>query len=164
MSTWTWRQGPGEWSDRSGQGPSSQPQWQVQLYDKTQVLGAHLKSLKNHSSPTTAELQCMTDSGKASLGQACWHPVQEALLPEQPSGLSCPCGLLLHLGPPASPAAACVLCPWDSPGKNTGVGYNSLLQKISSTQGANPDLLHCRWILYCISLQGTLILKHTRSY
>lgn len=100
MSTWTWRQGPGEWSDRSGQGPSSQPQWQVQLYDKTQVLGAHLKSLKNHSSPTTAELQCMTDSGKASLGQACWHPVQEALLPEQPSGLSCPCGLLLHLGPP----------------------------------------------------------------
>lgn len=115
MSTWTWRQGPGEWSDRSGQGPSSQPQWQVQLYDKTQVLGAHLKSLKNHSSPTTAELQCMTDSGKASLGQACWHPVQEALLPEQPSGLSCPCGLLLHLGPPASPAAACVLSPGHSP-------------------------------------------------
>jgi len=36
-----------------------------------------------------------------------------------------------------------LLCPWDSPGKNTGVGYYSL-QGIFSIQGLNPSLLHCR--------------------
>ena len=30
------------------------------------------------------------------------------------------------------------LCPWDSPGKNTGVGSHSLLQGIFLTQGSNP--------------------------
>ena len=36
----------------------------------------------------------------------------------------------------------------DSPGKNTGVGYHALSQGIFPTQGSNPGLLHCRWILY----------------
>ena len=31
-----------------------------------------------------------------------------------------------------------LLCLWDSPGKNTGVGSNSLLQGIFLTQGSNP--------------------------
>ena len=31
-----------------------------------------------------------------------------------------------------------LLCPWDSPGKNTGVGYHALLQGIFPTQGSNP--------------------------
>ena len=30
-----------------------------------------------------------------------------------------------------------LLSPWDFPGKNTGVGYHSLLQEIFSTQGSN---------------------------
>ena len=34
-----------------------------------------------------------------------------------------------------------LLCPWNSPGKNTGVGCHSLLQGIFLTQGSNPDLL-----------------------
>ena len=33
------------------------------------------------------------------------------------------------------------LCPWDSPGKNTGVGCHSLLQGIFQTQGSNQHLL-----------------------
>ena len=33
-----------------------------------------------------------------------------------------------------------LLCPWDSPGKNTGVGCHALLQGIFQTQGLNPDL------------------------
>ena len=41
--------------------------------------------------------------------------------------------------------------PWDSPGKNTGVGSHSLLQGIFLTQGANPGLLHCRLSLYHLS-------------
>ena len=33
-----------------------------------------------------------------------------------------------------------LLCPWDSPGKNTGVGYHLLLQGIFLTQGSNRRL------------------------
>ena len=34
------------------------------------------------------------------------------------------------------------LFPWDSPGKNTGVGCHFLLQGIFLTQGSNLHLLH----------------------
>ena len=34
-----------------------------------------------------------------------------------------------------------ILCPWDSPGKNTGVGGHTLLQGIFLTQGLIPCLL-----------------------
>ena len=37
-----------------------------------------------------------------------------------------------------------LLSPWNSPGKNTGVGCHFLLQGIFPTQGSNPGLLHCR--------------------
>ena len=45
--------------------------------------------------------------------------------------------------------------PWNSPGQNTGVGSLSLLQGIFPTQGLNPGLPHCRWILYQLSHQGS---------
>ena len=41
-----------------------------------------------------------------------------------------------------------LLCPWDSPGKNTGVGCHLLLQGIFPTQGSTPSLpglLHWHW-------------------
>ena len=44
-----------------------------------------------------------------------------------------------------------LLCPWNSPGKNTGVGCYAFLQGIFPTQWLNPTLLcllHCRWVLY----------------
>ena len=41
--------------------------------------------------------------------------------------------------------------PWNSPSQNTGVGSLSLLQGIFPTQGLNPGLPHCRWILYQLS-------------
>ena len=40
------------------------------------------------------------------------------------------------------PGPSRLLCPWDSPGKNTGVGCYALLQGIFLTQGSNPHLLH----------------------
>ena len=43
-----------------------------------------------------------------------------------------------------------------SPGQNTEVGSLSLLQGIFPTQGSNPDLLHCRQILYQLSYKGSL--------
>ena len=39
----------------------------------------------------------------------------------------------------------------NSLGKNTGVSSHALLQGISPTQGSNPDLPHCRQILYGLS-------------
>ena len=53
----------------------------------------------------------------------------------QPSSLLCPCGFL---------------------GKNAGVGCHALLQDVFLTQRLNPGLLHCRWILYQLSYQGSL--------
>ena len=38
--------------------------------------------------------------------------------------------------------------PWNSPGQNIGVGSLSFLQAIFPTQGSNPGLPNCRWILY----------------
>ena len=46
---------------------------------------------------------------------------------------------------------------WNSAGQHTGVGSLSLLQGIFSTQGLNPGLLHCRWILYPAEPQGKSI-------
>ena len=37
-----------------------------------------------------------------------------------------------------------LLCPWNSPGKNTGVGSHSFLQGIFPTQGLSVGLLHCK--------------------
>ena len=48
-----------------------------------------------------------------------------------------------------------LLCPWDFPGKSTGVGCHCLLQGIFPTQGSNPGLLHCRQILYHLSYGGS---------
>ena len=48
-----------------------------------------------------------------------------------------------------------LLCPWNSPGKNTGVVYHALLQGIFLTQGSNPYLLYCRQILYPLSHLGS---------
>ena len=45
--------------------------------------------------------------------------------------------------------------PWNSPGQNAGVGSLSLPQGIFQTQGSNPRLPHCRWVLYQLSHQGS---------
>ena len=51
--------------------------------------------------------------------------------------LSCPTQCdLMDCNPPGSS------CPWDSPGKKTGVDSHSLLQRIFLAQGLNPGLLH----------------------
>ena len=53
-----------------------------------------------------------------------------------------------------------LLCPWHSPGKTTGVGCHSLLQRIFPTHGSNSGLLHCRQIVYYLSHQGSPTLRH----
>ena len=54
--------------------------------------------------------------------------------------------------------------PFPSPlGRNTGVDNQSLLQGISPTQGLNPCLLHCRWILYRLNHQGSPLVNEKTS-
>ena len=43
-----------------------------------------------------------------------------------------------------------LLCPWDSPGKSTGVGCHFLLQGIFPTRGQNPCLLHWQAGFVCL--------------
>ena len=50
-----------------------------------------------------------------------------------------------------------------APDKNTGVGYHALLHGIFPTQGSNPGLLHCRWILYQVSYKGSPATREVRG-
>ena len=61
------------------------------------------------------------------------------------------CSVMSNSSQPCGLKPARLLCPWDFPGKNTGVGCHFLLQRIFPTQGSNPGLLHCRQILYHLS-------------
>ena len=57
------------------------------------------------------------------------------------------------------------LCdPMDYIGQNTGVSSLSLLQGIFPNQGSNPDLLHCRQILYQLSHRGSPIILERVAY
>ena len=54
-----------------------------------------------------------------------------------------------------------LLSSWNSPGKNSGVGWHFLLQGIFLTQGSNPGLLHCiagrfftRWVIKGAQIMG----------
>ena len=55
--------------------------------------------------------------------------------------------------------------PFEPQGKprNTGVGSLSLLQWIFPTQELNQGLLHCRWIPYQLSYQGSPRVKVAQS-
>ena len=56
------------------------------------------------------------------------------------------CAKLLQSGPtlcnPMDSESTRLLCPWDSPGKNAGVGCHTLFQGIVPIQGSNLHLLH----------------------
>ena len=52
--------------------------------------------------------------------------------------------------------------PWNPPGQNTAMGSLSLLQRIFPTQRLNPGLMHCRWILYQLSHQGSPEVRELR--
>ena len=64
----------------------------------------------------------------------------------------------MDCSPPGSPVYG------DSPGKNTRVGWHALFQGIFPTQGSNPGLLHCEWILYCLCQQVSPRILERVSY
>ena len=76
------------------------------------------------------------------------------------SGLPCPSPEDLQDSASESSSVVCdslrlhgLYSPWNSPGQNNRVSSLSLLQGISPTQGLNPGLLHCRWVLYQLNHQ-----------
>ena len=55
-----------------------------------------------------------------------------------------------------------LLCPWNFPGKNTGVGCHVLLWEIFLTLGPNPHLLHWQAdFLYHRATEMVVLLVHT---
>ena len=66
----------------------------------------------------------------------------------------CPCSLkwksLSRVWLCTSIRSAKLFCPWNSPGKNTGVGTHSLLQGSFQTLGLNLALLHCGQMFFTI--------------
>lgn len=48
-----------------------------------------------------------------------------------------------------------LLCPWNPPEKNTGIGYNFLLQGIFPSQGSNLSFLHWQSDILPLSHQGS---------
>ena len=87
----------------------------------------------------------------------CWNPGFQNLM-WYCAMLSCP--VPSNSLWPQGLQLARLLCPCDSPGNNTGVGYHALLQGIFSTQGSNPGLPHCRRILYQLNYQGSPTVLH----
>ena len=61
----------------------------------------------------------------------------------------------LTLPDPMDCKPARLLCPWDSPGKNSGVACHALLWGNFPTQGWNPGLLHRTCILSHMSPEGS---------
>ena len=45
----------------------------------------------------------------------------------------------------------CLIKPWNSPGKNTGMDNHLLLQRIFPPRRSTPGFLHCRQIFYHLS-------------
>ena len=96
----------------------------------------------------------MVDSGEES--PSC---VSVSLLPSPPHPCRLACAALSRSVvsdslQPLGLQPARLLCPWDSPGKNTGVGCHALLQGIVPSQGSKPGLLHCRQVLCHLSTRA----------
>ena len=57
-----------------------------------------------------------------------------------------------------------LLCPWGFARQEYWSGLPCLLQGIFPTQGLNPGLLHCRWILYHLSHQESPVYNRICMY
>ena len=65
----------------------------------------------------------------------------------------CVCSVVSDTLRPQGLQLARLLCPWNFPGKNTGVGCYFLLQGIFPTQGSNPHLLNLlQWQMGSVGL------------
>ena len=126
----------------------SEGSWSVIIERKWTIDVMHLNVLENRGSSPTA---CFSTHyfGQVPQGSSCVFTssnmrCQDSLLPSES------CSVMSNSLQPHG-----LYSPWNSPGQNTGVGSLSLLQGIFPTQGSNPGLMHCRWILYQLSHKGS---------
>ena len=70
----------------------------------------------------------------------------------------------IRLLQPHGVGPARLLCPWDFPSKNTGVGCHFLLQGIFPIRELNLGLLHRRQILYRLSYEGSPVILYVCVY
>ena len=102
-----------------------------------------------------------TGQGSAAssrLGVSLWKRVSIPALHLKPFYCVCvfSCSIVSDSLQPHGVEPTRLLCPWDSPGKNTGVDYHALLQGIFPTQRWNPCL--------CISSIGRQIFPHSATW
>ena len=97
-----------------------------------QEQGEDLKLKHGRAIPGCTPGKLDFSSGTVTLLNTC---MWSSSLSEEPRQLDKPSlkGMVMYIS---------FLCPWDFPGKNTGVGCHFLLQGIFLTQGLNPCLLH----------------------
>ena len=91
--------------------------------------------------------------------QSCWQGPLSAGRGAVLVAQACP-----TLRDPVDCSPARLLCPWDSPGKTTGVGGHALLQGIFPTQGLSLGLLRCRQTPYCLPGNHTEVRDHSAHH
>ena len=141
-----------ETESRSGDGTPSHVQGSVHCRDSKQDGISPLPSRKL--------LDC--SSGLCALHLACGCHFSKN---QKGSPMSRVCAQLLSHNSETPWTVARLLCSWNSPGQNTGMGHHFLLQGIFLTQGWNLGLLHCRRILYhWATREAHLPLDYTFSF
>ena len=106
----------------------------------------HAQTLKEENSPVLSSISsnCGSEVQMHKLTRVTgpsFNPCQ----PQYPSIYMCVCqiaSVTFDSLRPYGPQPTRLLCPWDSPSKNTGVGCYALLQGIFSTQVLNACLLN----------------------
>ena len=104
--------------------------------------------------PRAAYPTCVGRLAETCLPLSIWQPTKGTLHSILHMRECVRCSVVSNILRPHGLQPTRLYCPWDSPGKNTGVGSCSLLQRIFLTQGSNPGLLHCRQIIYRLSHQN----------
>ena len=102
-------------------------------------------------------VSCISYSRRSSWprGPTCISSFSCSLLLEPPWEAPCQSLGCVRLFATPWAVASSLISPWNSPGKNTGVGCcHALRQGIFPTQGPNLGLLHCRQILHSLSHHG----------
>ena len=121
--------------------PMHRGAWQVTWYMGSQKSWTWLSySNDNFSFPKLLALCCL-----AALPSATNHT---SVPTSRPKRLCLVASVISDSLRPHGPWPTRLLCPWNFPSKNTGVGWHFLLHGIFLAQGLNPSLLH--WQIYSL--------------
>ena len=138
--------------------------WRVDSLEKTLMLGG-IEGSRRRGCQRMRWLDGITDLMGMSLSKLrefvmdreAWHAANHGVakswtwLSDWTESLCC---VWLFMTPWTVPAR--LLCPWNSPGKNTGMSCHSFLQGIFPTQGSNPGLSHCSFFIVWITREVSL--------